>query len=420
MNEILEIAQKLKRYKNFKVALDAVSEDILNFTDTHRIVVFKKEIQEPTNAASLNLFYKGSLKKTDSIYFEKNFDKSLPLKDYISIYSESLISNTPISFNPDLLNPLTDKTIFDYYKGKDVKSSLVIPLILHNEVWGIIVFHDLKKVRNLGAEIFTKARIVSELIINSIVFWEHENKASLDSLDEHSYRMASLGKLAASIAHEMNNQIFLINGFTAKIEKILKLTPELFNDNLKLYIDSIQKSCNRSTEIVEALRVTTRSTKYEQLEVCDLNYLISNLVNLSKEKARKDGISFEISSPEEELLIECKPGQVMQVLTNLVNNSFDVLESLESKKIIRILSKIEKGQVIVEFSDSGVKPRAEIIENMMEPFFSTKPLGRGCGLGLSICKQIMRKFNGDIVLDQSKANTTFCLNFPLVMFEDNS
>lgn len=419
MNEILEIVKKLKRYTDFKVAFDLASEDILKFTGVHRIILFKKEITEPKNVSFLKFYMEASSPEYKKSYLAQNFKESVFFKDYISLYGEALITNNPISFNPKLLNPKTDKSLFEFFEGRDVKSCLIIPLVLHNEVWGAIVFHDLEQTRDLGSEIFSKASLVSELISSSINICEFENKASMQSIDEHSYRMAALGKLAASIAHEMNNQIFMINGFTAKIEKFLTLNPDYFHEDVKKYLDSIQNSCNRSAEIVEALRVTTRSTKHEQLEVCDINYLIANLVNLSKEKALKENILFEVLISSDELLIECKPGQVMQVLTNLVNNSFDALENVISTKVIKISSQIINDQVIVEFSDSGPKPRDEVISNMMEPFFSTKPLGKGCGLGLSICKQIMRKFNGDIILDHSKANTTFFLSFPCVVFEDN-
>lgn len=420
MNEILEIVQKLKRFTNFKIAFDLAAVDILKFTGVQRIILFKKEITEPKNVSFLKFYMEASLSGYENSYLKQNFDESVFLKDYMSIYAEALITNNPISFNPKLLNPKTDKALFEFFDGKDVKSCLIIPLILHNEVWGAIVFHDLEQTRDLGREIFSKAKLVSELISSSITICEHENKTSIQSIDEHSYRMASLGKLAASIAHEMNNQIFMINGFAAKIDKFLTLNPDYFHEDVKKYLDSIQNSCNRSAEIVEALRVTTRSTKHEQLEVCDINYLITSLVNLSKEKAIKENISFEVLIPSDELLIECKPGQVMQVLTNLINNSFDALESVKTAKVIKISCRTKNDEVIVEFSDSGAKPGDEIILNMMEPFFSTKPLGKGCGLGLSICKQIMRKFNGDIILDHTKPNTTFLLSFPCVLFEDNN
>lgn len=419
MEKILKICKKLKQYKNVNLALEAVGQDILDFLDVDRFVVLKKEVQEQTNIAHLNFFHLSTRDETSSTYFKNSFPKSYVVGDYISLYSESLVSKTPIAFNSKLLNPILDEKLYKLYADTDVESCLVLPLILHNEIWGIFVLHDIRRTRDLSKEILTEAELVAEALLGLIFYSEIENDSTLKTIDDHSLRMATLGKLASSIAHEINNQIFLIGGFATKIEKYFKKNPQFQSKELVSSIASIQKACNRSNEIIEALSVTSRSAKYEQLEVCDLKYLIENLKSLSKEKLNKEKINLDVKMNEAEYLIECKPGQVMQVLTNLINNSIDALEKSTSLKKIEIKVNKKDDLVIITFSDSGKRPSDEIIVNMMEPFFTTKSLGRGSGLGLSISKQIMRKFRGDIEIDKSCENTTFNLTFPLISFEEN-
>ena len=164
----------------------------------------------------------------------------------------------------------------------------------------------------------------------------------------------------------------------------------------------------------------SRSADREDLEVVDLNILIRRVLDISGESLQFSGINVSLDLCEEEALIECKPGELVQVFSNLINNSKDSLESLElNTKFISINTEVEKKHCLITFSDSGPIPSMDILESMMEPFFSTKMASAGTGLGLSISKEIVNRYNGSINIDKECEHVKFDLIFPIIEVDED-
>jgi signal transduction histidine kinase len=266
-------------------------------------------------------------------------------------------------------------------------------------------------------------------------------KAELQNLQTqviHNKKMASLGQLAAGVAHELNNPAGFIHGNMALFSQYVEELNELlmFYDEIvfpagaeekiaeiKARIDyektiedlsSIIEDClegsRRIKEIVLNLRVFTRLDEAE-FQMTDVHqgidstirllssYFGSGLIQLSREYAQLP-------------LIEAFPGQLNQVWMNLLVNGAQALGTKGGH--ISIATSVDNDFVTVRFQDSGPGIPSDILEQIFDPFFTTKPVGEGTGLGLSICFSIISKHGGTINVESSKGvGTIFTVRLPI-------
>jgi signal transduction histidine kinase len=119
----------------------------------------------------------------------------------------------------------------------------------------------------------------------------------------------------------------------------------------------------------------------------------------------------EVSEIPEDLMIECRPTPISQVLLNILNNAFDAIEKMDHRWV-RIECVDIGSQVVIRLIDSGPGIREDLRAKILEPFFTTKEVGKGTGLGLSIAHGIVRAHNGKIEIDSSCPNTCFQITLP--------
>jgi signal transduction histidine kinase len=139
-----------------------------------------------------------------------------------------------------------------------------------------------------------------------------------------------------------------------------------------------------------------------------------DVLNLCEQKIKNAQINLIVKMPEDEIVVECSNTQISQVLLNLIGNAHDAIVSFESKWII-LEFKLINNQSFVECSvtDCGNGIPKEIVEKLMQPFFTTKDVGKGTGLGLSISLGIIKAHKGKFYLDESSKNTRFVFEIPL-------
>lgn len=221
-------------------------------------------------------------------------------------------------------------------------------------------------------------------------------------------KMSALGEMAAGVAHEINNPLAIITGRVA----ILKLQLEdktLDEKSISEGIEKIHNTCFRISKIIQGLRIFSReSSNDSQIEVT-VGSIIEDTLSLCRERLVNHAIKIQVSGDLNSPIL-CRPVQISQVLMNLIGNSVDAIDDL-SEKWIKINCIRSDNLIRVEVTDSGKGIASHIVSRMMDPFFTSKPVGHGTGLGLSISKGIIESHDGKLYYKMNEGHTQFVIEF---------
>jgi signal transduction histidine kinase len=225
----------------------------------------------------------------------------------------------------------------------------------------------------------------------------------------HSAKMVSLGEMAGGIAHEINNPLAVIK---VKIGILRKQLESGRPDRATLLSELTQLDATvaRIAKAVAGLRAFSAPGIAEHPLPHSISKIILDTLQICGERFRFHGISLEVSHPVD-FQVECRPGEIMQILLNLIGNSFDAVEGL-AEKWIRV-QVVERGaDVELSVTDSGPGIDPKIQDHLMQPFFTTKAVGKGTGLGLSISRGLAQGNGGSLAHDPSSSRTRFVLTLP--------
>lgn len=220
-------------------------------------------------------------------------------------------------------------------------------------------------------------------------------------------RMASIGKLAAVVAHEINNPLAGILTYA----KLLKRRFAGKDDELYSTLDLMESESRRCGEIVKNLMTFARKTSLNY-EESDLNEVISRCVRLVQHKLELANIGLQRELAADLPKVWCDAGQIEQVVLALVLNAIDAMPN-GGNLTLRTRRKGDS-QVQLEVRDDGVGMPANVLANLYEPFFTTKERGRGLGLGLAISRSIIDRHEGTIEATSAPGKgTTFTVTLPI-------
>ncbi len=230
------------------------------------------------------------------------------------------------------------------------------------------------------------------------------------SLSIQQAKMATLGKMASGMAHEINNPLAIIK---AKLDLMLfKMNQTgMTQDLIQKELEKINSTSDRISQIVHGLKAFSRNSQSDPKQSTPVKKIISDTLALCAEKIKIDSIDLKVEG-DLDLSILCRPSQIAQVLLNLIGNSYDAISPLSEKWIV-INSKSENGWLNLSVTDSGPEISKEIVDQMMEPFFTTKEVGQGTGLGLSISSGIIEEHGGSLEYDRKSGHTRFTISLPL-------
>jgi two-component system NtrC family sensor kinase len=264
--------------------------------------------------------------------------------------------------------------------------------------------------------------LVSTALILGVVLWgsgllirrmreADERRTALYHHVEYSNKLASIGRLAAGVAHEINNPLAIINEKAGLVLDLVKVDPDVkHKDRLVAAVDSILKSVQRCKKVTHRLLGFARHMDVTT-ETIDLESLLREVLGfLEKEAEYRDlKVSFEIQ-PELPTITSDR-GQLQQVFLNILNNAVSAVS--QGGKIGIEIAREGADRVAVTVADDGVGIPREHLERIFEPFFTTKE-GSGTGLGLSITYGIVKKLGGEIRVDSTVGEgTRFTVTLPI-------
>lgn len=234
-----------------------------------------------------------------------------------------------------------------------------------------------------------------------------ENLKRLQAQLVQTEKLVSLGQLAAGAAHEINNPLAAILGFSD-----LLADDETLPQKARATASKIREQARRTKTLVGNLLSFARQVPPERT-LLDINTVVSNAVQLRALDMRSPSTRIEMQ------LESVLPGargdgnQLMQVFFNLINNALDAMEA-HNGGVLTIKTLRERGNIVVLFSDTG--PGIKEPHRVFDPFYTTKPVGKGTGLGLSICFGIVQEHNGRILCyNRQEGGAVFRVELPAVL-----
>lgn len=287
--------------------------------------------------------------------------------------------------------------------------------------------------------------VVSGILILGVFLWRayftvvqrgHMFEAQLDEATKRlvqSEKLASLGELAAGVAHEINNPVGYVSSnlttlqkYLAVYEKVLdapatdpaemaalkkKLNYAFIRDDLQSLLKETQEGVGRVKAIIQDLKDYARTNAATHYVASDLQVGLKSTLNIARNQL-KDRADVRLTLGDLPL-VECAPSQIDQVFLNLIVNAAQAMPT-GKMGVIDIRTACNHEQVWVEVQDNGPGIAPEILKKIFDPFFTTKDPGTGTGLGLSVSQNIIQQHGGTLTVDSTVGvGTTFKITLPI-------
>lgn len=294
--------------------------------------------------------------------------------------------------------------LYELHEKKSLLFGMLLPVVtyfvsLHMSFPGYTVTDDSgmaqemsKRVNFIGVYAFT--------VIEMYIFVTYIRRLRVQAVEQSKF--SALGIMSSGIAHEINNPLAIIKGRMFLLRKHMGRSEQA---EMEKDLEIISRTTDRIGKIVQGLRVFSRNADTDPFSAVTSNELIQTALDLCTERFQKSGIKISVVD-HGHFEIKGREAQLVQVLVNLLNNSYDAVQEL-SDKWLRI--EVSKDQIKVIDSGRGIPKK--IADKLMQPFYTTKDVGKGTGLGLSISRGILENHGGQLYLDSTHPHTCFVLRF---------
>jgi signal transduction histidine kinase/CheY-like chemotaxis protein len=337
---------------------------------------------------------------------------------------EHSIAGQVVKRGQPILESTQDEETLKVKTGYLVKSLVNVPLKAKDEVIGVLVVNnkvssrpftdndvhllsalaDYATIAILNAQLYEETKRWSEELERKVEERTQELRAAQEQLLQ-SERLASIGQLAAGVAHEINNPMGVILGFA---QGIVKTLPE--DDPLRKPLTTIEKESLRCKRIVQNLLDFARHSE-PTLHLTNINELIDTSCELVEHQTSLQNVKLVKGYDPALPSIMADPNQLQQVFINTMLNAY---QAMPNGGTLHITTSTVGSELQVTFTDTGTGIPLENIQNIFDPFFTTKEVGEGTGLGLSVSYGIIKAHGGDIEVEsQVGKGTTFVIKLPL-------
>jgi two-component system, NtrC family, sensor kinase len=453
------ITQRIRQSLNLEEILDNTVTEVRQVLATDRVIIFCFE--EDWNG---KVIVEDVDERFAPILGQNIHDPCFEAK-YILPYQQGQVKAIE-----DIYTAFLNPCHVDLLSQFQVRASLVVPIINKEQLWGLLITHhcsDKRQWQQFEIDLLISLAAQTAIAIQQSQLYQ-QTQCHAQRLEQtlqelqltqaqlvHSAKMSSLGQLVAGVAHEINNPVNFISGnlfhahqYCLELLHLIQLYQEYypetasaiesFRDEIELdflrediseIFSSMKNGADRISNIVLSLRNFSRLDEAQMKWVDIHSGLDSTLLILAHrlESRFKNLPNIQVIKDYGNLpLVQCYPGQLNQVFINILTNAIDAIEHhqehfLEEMKIcprnIWICTEVlaNENQVIIIIGDNGMGMAREIVNKLYEPFFTTKPIGSGTGLGMSISYQIIvEKHRGDLqCISAPDHGTTFLITIPI-------
>jgi CheY-like chemotaxis protein/two-component sensor histidine kinase len=222
-----------------------------------------------------------------------------------------------------------------------------------------------------------------------------------------------LGELAAGVGHEINNPLSISSGFIVLIKKELE-KDNYNNEAVYKKIEKVKHGHERIKNIVDGLRTYARSDT-DDFKFISMREAIDQTVNLISGIYEKDGVSILKNNKEMALYTMGSIGKLQQIIMNLISNAKDATAGQEKREIKLSLKEGENRTLIFSVEDNGCGISDDIKDKILNPFFTTKEIGTGTGMGLGITGRFVEEMKGELIIDSEVGKgSTFSIVLPSI------
>ncbi|MDO9565976.1 MAG: response regulator [Candidatus Desulfaltia sp.] len=224
-----------------------------------------------------------------------------------------------------------------------------------------------------------------------------------------SEKFSAIGQLLSGVAHELNNPLAAVIGFSE-----LLLMREHPPDITRNYLEKINKNSMLCKNIIKKLLLFSRKEE-SKLEYIQINHVIESTIDLKQYDFKVDSIEVVRQLADNIPNTMADFYELQQVFLNIINNAHQAMKMDAGTGILTVKSEFDKKTIRISFLDTGPGIPQKNLQNIFEPLFTTKKRGEGTGLGLSICHEIIKKHNGDIfVASDKQKGACFVIEIPVV------
>lgn len=259
--------------------------------------------------------------------------------------------------------------------------------------------------------IYAPALAFTTIIAGSVVFTLIDRNSETKLLQAHvratqGARLVALGEMSSGIAHEIRNPLAAIHLAASQIAEAPNVPTQVTQLG-----ERIQRIVMRATHIIEALRTFARDASSDPFVAAPVERIIADTLELCGKRLAEQGVALTVGQVPADLVVECRPVQLSQVLVNLLGNAYDAVSSA-SERWVLIEIKADDDRVEIAVIDSGSGIPVAVRPHIFEPFFTTKAPDRGTGLGLSLSRGLVEAHHGTLELDGESPHTRFVMRIP--------
>jgi nitrogen fixation/metabolism regulation signal transduction histidine kinase len=262
-------------------------------------------------------------------------------------------------------------------------------------------------------------RLLEKVLTWDGVFFDVDYEKNLEVLVQkekeisvQAMKAAAFGKLANGLAHEINNPLAIIKGICFVVERKSK-KPDFDLVELNRMLSTVAENVDRITKIMSSLQGLAVSGQRQALEITTLGNILETAEVMVTDDLKRASIELEIDA-EKSTILRCRSTSVSRAIANLLLNSCEALIGTE-KPWIKIHAREKNGKLTITVTDSGFGIKLEDRPFVMDPFFTTKDVGEGNGLGLSVSKAVLEDHEGGIELDNANKHTSFVITLPTLV-----